>query len=37
MYWKEISMLISWPVSIYISYIIIKWVLKKFDGILNTP
>lgn len=36
MYWKEISMIISWPLSIYITYFIVKWVLKKFETLLNT-
>jgi hypothetical protein len=35
MYIKEILMLLSWPVSIYASLLVIGWAIKKFDKILN--
>ncbi len=35
MYIKEIIMLISWPISIYVSYLIISWAIRKFDNQLN--
>lgn len=32
MYIKEIFMLLSWPVTIYISYLLVRFLLKKFEN-----
>ncbi len=31
MYTKEILMLLSWPVTIYIAYLLIRFFLKLFE------
>lgn len=31
MYTKEIILILSWPVTIYIAYLLIRYFLKVFD------
>jgi len=36
MYTKEIFTLLSWPISILITYWLISWALRKFKDLLET-
>lgn len=35
MYTKEIILLITWPVSIYITYLLVRYFLKIFDKTIH--
>ncbi len=35
MYTKEIIMLLIWPLSVYLTFLLIKWAIKKFDHLLK--
>lgn len=36
MYTKEILLLLSWPITIYLSYLLIRFALKKMDKVIQS-
>jgi hypothetical protein len=37
MYWNSILWFLSWPVLVIISYVLVKFTIRKYEPILEKP